>query len=241
MGLAGQKSEDPAVIDAVLEDFPRLDAPARPARRRAVRRRAAASGARPLPLRQAQARAPRRADRGHPALDHRGDDRDAAGASNAMVAVDDHRRAEPRLHHLAVGPGAGDPEGPDHRRGGPRSRCCRAKSAWRSPDRQPVPRAAGAAETDPVMQQLAREKGNSHADHPPLRRRGRRSRRQPLPVHVARGGRRIPRPDGRHVRRLRRRRRAARHGAAGRLSAHPRLPAGRARRTPMAPGTSRAR
>ena len=57
-------------------NFPRLNC-CSTRRRRALRRRAAAAGDRALPVRQAAAHAARRADRRHPALDHRGDRRDA--------------------------------------------------------------------------------------------------------------------------------------------------------------------
>ena len=81
MGCSKQGGREQDIIDAVLQEFPRLEDAARSARRRAVGRRAATAGDRALPLRPAAARAARRADRRHPALDHRRDHRDPAAAA----------------------------------------------------------------------------------------------------------------------------------------------------------------
>ena len=81
MGCATQGGAEADIIAPILEDFPRLKSAARPPRRRAVRRRAAIAGDGALPLRRAAPGAARRADRGHPALDHRRDRRDAAAAA----------------------------------------------------------------------------------------------------------------------------------------------------------------
>ena len=77
MGALKRGGDEDAAIEAALEQFPRLQAADRPAGRRAVGRRAAIAGDRALPRRRAQADPARRADRGHPALDHRRDRRDA--------------------------------------------------------------------------------------------------------------------------------------------------------------------
>ena len=69
--------------DDVLDDVHRgasaAEADPGPRRRRAVRRRAADPRPGALPVRASQAHPARRADRGHPAVDHRRDHRDPAG------------------------------------------------------------------------------------------------------------------------------------------------------------------
>ena len=74
----------------------------RPAGRRALRRRAAIARLGALPRRRAEADPARRADRGHPALDHRRDRRDASEAARPGRSDDDPGRAEPRVHRGAV-------------------------------------------------------------------------------------------------------------------------------------------
>ena len=71
-GFAPLKRDERNIPDDVFSLFPVLQEHARPARRRPVRRPAAATGDRPRAGDAAAAVAARRADRGHPALDHQG-------------------------------------------------------------------------------------------------------------------------------------------------------------------------
>ena len=112
MGLAAAPKEDRSVIDTVLQDFPRLV-------RLLDRRGGALSGGEQQLLALARclckADPAGRAHRGHPALHHRGDHRDASGAEDALEAVFDRRRAEPGIHHVVIGPHPAHPEGTHHR------------------------------------------------------------------------------------------------------------------------------
>ena len=71
--------------------------------------------------RPSQAHPARRADRGHPAVDHRGDHRDPAGPQEAERPHHRAGRAESRIHPPPVGSRPDHPEGPHHRRGPTRS------------------------------------------------------------------------------------------------------------------------
>ena len=85
MGFVGRGAEER--IDAILQTFPRLTPLLDRRGRRAQRRRAAAAGHRALPGRQPQADPLRRADRGDPALDHRGAGRRPAAACTRRQAL----------------------------------------------------------------------------------------------------------------------------------------------------------
>ena len=96
--------------------LPQARAAPRPEGRDALGRRAAASGACALSDGESRACPARRAHRGHPALDHRGDGADPLPAQGIPRTVDPVGGAEPRLHRRARRPRAGAGAGPHHRR-----------------------------------------------------------------------------------------------------------------------------
>ena len=187
-------------------------AAARPRRRRAVGRRAAAAGDRALPVRQAAAGPARRADRRHPALDHRRDRRDPAAAARQERAHHDPGRAESRFHRRALAADSHHPEGHDHPGSAAgRSRRSRVLSE-NSSESPPKPDPAGSQhrETDHGSQK-------THSRSIAQRRRGSRHA-------YGRGGAEIlRRADAGELRRLRRRRCHAGLRAGREISAHARL------------------
>ena len=243
MGVAAHAVDEDEAIERVLADFPRLV-------RLLDRDGGALSGgeqqllalARCL-ISRARPRPARRADRRHPALDHRRDHRPPEGAQQEARRRGRARGAEPRLHHLALGPGAPDPEGPDRGRGrGLRSRRPRADRGIHRLRRQAAPsRDAAPAQgrrrrcTRPPRRRDAAKP--SRPQGPAVRKDRLHDRPAPDPrpdegdrgrarhAHVRRPDPGIPRHDAGHARRLRRRGQPARLPAAGALPAHLGLPA----------------